>query len=222
MAMTVLTPATKKAFCILAQVRKDLEFPDSFTDDNDYLNELIVEAGSTIEEITERVFAYEEIEETIPGHGHTQMLVSRYPLDNTKAITVRRRFFDGSETSIAAQYLSIADERNGIIECSIGFGDTTAFERGVTPAPIAGSALAQWVVTYWAGYVMADHTPEGEITLPPALRRIARDMVTTWYLGRGQKSNLRSQRIADASKTYSEESAYIGFEARLKRWGSIV
>jgi len=205
LAITIVTAAASNNFVTLEAVKTELGITGS--DEDDLLSELLEEVASTIETICDRTFAEQRVIETVPGYGTTDLLLSLRPIT-----TIHEILFD--ESVVDSDLYSFEPE-SAIVHAPNGWRSTHSSDQSITVQQIEGSETRYYAVNYTAGYTMADEDPS---TLPKALTRIAKDMVTTFYKGRGYDKAIKSERLGDASWTYSHSEVMDEFRSRLSRW----
>lgn len=176
MGITVITPAETIDLTTLDTVKSVLGITS--TDKDEALTFRIKSVSDFINSYCNRVFAFEEVTETLPGRGTNTILLSRTPI-----VSVSTILYEGEPI---VDY-SIKNSEAGILYREYGWANTAGRNWGLTGFPVPNSEKESISVTYTAGYVLPDYTT-ADRTLPYDLEQAAIDLIAFSLDVKGQKS----------------------------------
>ena len=175
-------------------------------EDDQFLTELISRASAALARITQRIWAREELTETIAGSGWVELVLSRVPI--VTLAEVRR------DDSVVSDVV-VSDRDAGLLFHQSGFGRDDIATRFIKPWP-TGAAALDWEVDYVAGYWLpsfptnlgTELAPKlfsaDDVRLPGDVEQACIDTVRTWYAARTRDLSKTSERLGDWSATYGE------------------
>lgn len=199
MSLVVVTPADDYLLTTVLAVKVELDISD---EDNDNLIESFIEqASDQISTFTGRVFAKEQVKETIGATGLPEILLNRTPI-----VTVDEIKYDGTEVT---DY-SISSYKAGILYRETGWSDTSiswnTFEKE-HPSPYLKPS---WEFTYTAGYVLPNQsTVSAPRDLPHDLERACIDMVKTLYRSKSLDSSIKRYKVGDTDISFERSGGLI-------------
>ena len=194
MAITVITPASNKNLTTVSAVTQHLNISGSEAATNsDYLQALVNRASSFIENYCNRVFAEEEVDETLPSTGEPRLLLSRLPI-----VSVTSATYKGEVEDATNYYIEDADA--GFLFNKKGWRSTTVYGRYIDYYPTS-YAVDDWTIRYTGGYKLPGETDRN---LPHDIELACILIVAQWYKeDKDTRSNIRKLKIGDAEETYS-------------------
>lgn len=174
------------------------ELPRAGDDDKNYLKRQINAASAAIERFTRRSFARAvNIVEDVAGYGRPRITVSRTPLESITSV----ESIGALTYSWDVADLVIDNPEAGFIYRDGGWPNTAARRRDtIAPDRDAGTEEKSIRVTYTGGYVLPKDQPltpavAGAQNLPADLERACILVVSEAFAKRGQRRDLRSERI---------------------------
>lgn len=192
-------PAT--ALTDLETVRTEMDFPERKYDSQ--LERLIMVATARVSGHCGRLFHYEEdIEETVRGLGTYRLCLSRTPVLEVSSIQI-------SDIVISEDDYQIEDAKAGFVYSDGGFPWTAQNVGNVAQDGLPGSEAPDLIVTYTGGYVCPGQVTTGEHglarTLPVDLEDAVVQMVVSRWRNKGNDARVLSERVGDASITYTDK-----------------
>jgi hypothetical protein len=131
----VITPATSGDFLTLAELKSFLGITSSTPDEDAQLQLMISISSAVIMRMCNRIFAYEQVEESWRDLGSRRLFLSHWPIvdSDIQTVTVNGALIDPSEYDL--------EPGSGKLSNYSGWSDE----------PIT--------VTYWGGYMLPDDAP---------------------------------------------------------------
>lgn len=198
MAFTVTSSNSYTNMTTLFTVKAMLGVSNS--DDDALLELLIRQATSMVETETDRKFAKETVEETLPSNGSNYLIVSRTPVVSITSIEL-----DGS--TVDSSDYSLEDSDAGLIFNEDGWVNTIIMSNYLTGYSTQTGAK-DYKITYEGGYVMPGDGSE-ERTFPWDLEFAAVDIVRMNYRARKMDPRVRSVSVGDASSLFADSNIAI-------------
>lgn len=204
MALTVTVAAGRRDLTTVEAVKDELGIAGSDTTEDFRLSEWIERASDGIRTYCGgRAFEQQTYQETLAGHGGTQLVLARAPI-----ISVTSVAFQGQPVTD----FSIADAEAGILQRDAGWSWTNAAFSRFELAPNPRGDLPSYTVIYVAGWKLPG---EDGRTLPRDLEQACIDFVKYLREHRTGGGRVQSKSVGDLSITYFDEGA--GEEADLPR-----
>ena len=199
MTIEVVTAATDYDLTTVDAVKITLNLPDGLQDP--FIATLITRASQAISQYCRRVFAKEEVTETIPGTDTARMFLERVPLISVTSVT-----YDGDAVD-AADYAIERHERGTLLMEDKWTLSTYGDDIG----------KPDWAIRYYAGWVLPNHS--GTRDLPHDVEQACIETVKTWYHARCRDQSLRTEEIVDAWQgTYSGHALPMIAKELLNPW----
>lgn len=199
MSITIQTPAVKIELTTLQIVKAELGETESLN--NGLIIGFIQQASSLIESHTNRTFRRETITEKIGSYGSQILILERTPI-----VSISEIKFNG--TTIGSTTYVIEDAEAGFLYREIGWTNTRIWTSHITAIPTRHTRH-DWEIDYTAGYILPGST-EGASTLPKDIERACIDLSKSWFLGKDENPNVKSERTGDASETRYDVSKSFG------------
>lgn len=200
MPVTVLQAAESHKLTTIERVAKELSLTaDEISSNVETLDQLITRASDTIRSMTDRVFAKEQVEETLFVRRATpRIVVSRTPIKSITSIEL-----DGD--AITDSSFFIEDAESGFIYREDTFWQSTVIASGGIRQRVSQWGRYDWKVTYTGGYDLPSFSDSPD--LPLDVERAAIELVAAWFRSRRTDQNIARETIGDASVTYREGGA---------------
>ena len=210
MSITVNTASTNIRFTTLGGVKNDLGIGS--TDQDSYLDGLILEASDFIRTFTNREFARETVTEKLPKRfASPRLMVSRTPVRTVL-------FIEHNGSSVSSTSYEIEDRDAGIIWREDRFHDTAIYNHYISRYP-SRFGRKDYKVKYEAGYKMPGSTDRD---LPYDLERAAREIVTQTFLESDINKNVVREDVGEARIDYANPVNQLAIpkaaEDRLRPW----
>lgn len=193
MAIEVITPAVDNYLTSVDKLKLILGISDNSQDS--LLEEMIKQASDLIETYTGRVFAEEEVVESLPGKGTPDILLSRTPIINVTSVK-----FDTTETPGWV----ILDKDAGIIQRRDGWLNTNLSWATISPHE-SSYYENRWHFTYTGGYKLP--SAGAQRNLPYDLERACIEISKTYHEQAQMDGTLESYKIGDTSVKWAKRSA---------------
>lgn len=204
--LIVNVPAESRVLTTLGSVLDAISSPDP-SGHEALIETLISRASAAVERICGRVFAREDVTETLEGSGHVELLLERTPV--VSLTSVER---DGG----AVEDVVVSDRGAGVLFVPTGFRrDAIALPRLIEAWP-SGSAKLSWEVRYIGGYYLPTFTQAAsgapgatDVLLPEDLEGLVIDAVASLFVdavGERRQADVRSERLGDWSASYGGQS----------------
>ncbi len=217
-------------YTTVAIVQEELGIGDI---DGQYIDRLIQEASSELDQRCSRVFFRSTaFVEKVPGYGTALLRVSgRLPLLSIISIVRLSDSAGGTPETIDASLYAIDDPDIGTIRHDTGWDWTARVAGDITRDSLAGTEERLYEVTYDGGYVTRSQDEEGDFpnderNLPFDVERACIDLVVSRYRQRGRDKSVVSERVMSAATTYTKASGRVvgldvppSVEALVRRWG---
>lgn len=199
MTISVEAPATDYLLTTLADVKALLNIGG--LEQDTLLNTLILRASAACDQYCRRVFAKEQVLETIPGSGTARLMLERTPLVTIDQVDYEGDTIDSGEYDI---------ERHGV--------GTVLRENKWTLNTLGnGIGNPDWEITYTAGYVLPNHS--GTRNLPYDIEQGAIEVVKAWYYSRCRDGTLRTEEVVDVWQgSYSGQAIPMAAKQLLNPW----
>jgi len=199
MTISVEAPADDYLLTTLQAVKTLLNITEPVQDA--LLNTLILRASYACNQYCRRVFAKEQVLETIPGSGTARLMLERTPLVTIDQVDYEGDTIDASEYEI---------ERHGT---------GTILRENKWTLNTLGDDIGKpdWEITYTAGYVLPNHS--GTRDLPYDVEQGAIEVIKAWYYARCRDGTLRTEEVVDVWQgTYSGQAIPMAAKQLLNPW----
>ena len=196
MGVAVITPASSHDLTTYGLVALELGLSDGDTSLQARIDPLIAEVSDEIARHCGRTFARQTYTETLEGYGDATLYLTHRPIVSLTSVSL-----DG--TAVDADTYSIISANGGqVAALSDGYpGGRWGYTAG----------YPRYTVVYTAGYILPGNAGEN---LPPALRRVATEVVVDRHINAGRDTSVTSRSMGDLSVTYSSgagAAVMIGF-----------
>lgn len=163
------------------------------------LERLIAAVSEAAERYCARRFGRAAVVEKVPGYGAAYLEVSRTPIESVTSVAL-----DGAPVSDYSLHYSPSTGEAVALYRAAGWAWTAQSVDAAAPFRLPGTESRSYEVSYTGGYVLPKDGPPdaGQIALPADLEEAAIAAVVDLYLARGQRTDIASESIGDASAVY--------------------
>lgn len=187
--LVVVTPASSKRLTTLEAVKTELQIPVSDTTKDALLLNYIDQASGRIARECDRTFGEATYEETLPGYGRPQILLSETPVTQVVSVLIQGQ-------AVTDYRL---DQSAGMLYRQAGWPWTVSGRPG-TIVSHPGDDLPLITVTYKAGFILPGAQNP---TLPGELERACITLVKLMYKAQTRDPAITQERIGDYQAVYA-------------------
>lgn len=192
-------PLSDHALTTLSAVKMELEIPQSYNDEDAYLERLINSASASIENYCNRHFEKRDITKKYKGSGSRELILDHYPVNSVSNLIIDEESKD--------DYELVNGGKNGILYRDDGFPVIRRGTGGIVNDPVVNTEKYNIEVTYNAGYVLPkDATEENPRTLPYDLEDMVIEAVAARHARRGTGGNIASYKEEYISVTFNDKT----------------
>lgn len=200
--LTVNTPAESRDLTTLESVTSVISSPSPLGHEA-LIGTLISRASAIVERFCGRVFAREDVTETLEGSGRVELILERTPVISITSIEL-----DGGAVSDVV----ISNRDAGVLFMQTGFSREHLTLPVLIQSWPSGRAALDWEVHYVGGYwppSFSGAPGATDVLLPEDLESLVIDVVAALFieaLGERQRAGVTAERLGDWSASYGGQS----------------